>query len=170
MLRYLFPRLTPAPDRGRELFGALVAQARQPHWFVEGEVPDTLDGRFALLVSILALATVRLERGGEAANAASVALAERFVEAMDVEHRQMGIGDPSLGKQVRKLVTALARRVELWRSVADGEHNWPDAVRTSLYRAEVAANAVDHSEARLRSLWLRLESASDEALSQGRIG
>ena len=169
MLRFLFPRLTPAPDRGRELFDSLVTQARQSHWFVEGEVPDTLDGRFAMLATILALATVRLERGGEQARSASVALAERFVEAMDVEHREMGIGDPSLGKHVRKLVTSLARRVELWRSVADKEHNWADAVRSSVYRGEVSLQAAEHSQACLRSLWQVLESASDEALAKGRL-
>jgi cytochrome b pre-mRNA-processing protein 3 len=170
MLRFLFPRLTPSPDRGRELFDTLVAEVRQPHWFMQGEVPDTLDGRFALLATILALATVRLERGGVEAGAASVALAERFVEAMDVEHREMGIGDPTLGKHVRKLVTALARRVELWRSVAEGGHGWTDAVASSVYRGEVATVAVEHSEAALRSLWQKLEATSDEALAQGRLG
>jgi cytochrome b pre-mRNA-processing protein 3 len=170
MLRFLFPRLTPSPDRGRELFDSLVAEVRQPHWFVQGDVPDTLDGRFALLATVLALATVRLERGGVDAGAASVALAERFVEAMDVEHREMGIGDPSLGKHVRKLMTSLARRVELWRGVAEGEQDWRDAVRSSVYRGDVPKSAVEHSEASLRSLWQRLESSSDEALAQGRLG
>ena len=169
MLRFLFPRLTPAPDRGRELFESLVREARQPHWFLQGEVPDTLDGRFALLATILALATVRLERGGEEAGAASVALAERFVEAMDIEHREMGIGDPSLGKHVRRLMTSLARRVELWRSVVQGDADWADAVRSSVYRAEVAESATEHSEASLRSLWGKLEGASDEAIAQGRF-
>jgi cytochrome b pre-mRNA-processing protein 3 len=170
MLRFLFPRLTSAPDRGRELFDSLVAQVRQPHWFVEGGVPDTLDGRFALLTTVLALATVRLEQGGAEAGAASVALAERFVEAMDVEHREMGIGDPSLGKHVRKLVTSLAQRVELWRAVAQGEQGWAEAVRSSVYRGKVAPGAAEHSEASLRLLWKTLEGTSDEALAQGRIG
>jgi cytochrome b pre-mRNA-processing protein 3 len=89
---------------------------------------------------------------------------------MDVEHREMGIGDPTLGKHVRKLVTALARRVELWRSVAEGGRGWTDAVASSVYRGEVATVAVEHSEAALRSLWQKLEATSDEALAQGRLG
>ena len=169
MLRNLFPRLTSAHDRGAALFERLVAEARRPHWFVEGQVPDTVDGRFAVLATVIALATVRLERGGEEAHAASVALAERFVAAMDAEHRQMGVSDPGIGKQVRKLVAILGRRVEQWRSVTGGEASWADSVRTSLYRDEVGQTACHHCERALRTLWARLEAAPDAAIAQGRI-
>src|SRR4028118_1674932 len=52
MLRHLFPRLTPAQSRGSALFEALVAEARREHWFVEGGVPDTIDGRSAGLGTV----------------------------------------------------------------------------------------------------------------------
>ena len=151
------------------MFAALVGEARQPHWYVEGQVPDTLDGRFAVLATMAALATVRLERGGEAARMAAVALAERFVEAMDAEHRELGIGDPALGKKVRKLVGALARRVELWRDAIDGGR-WNEAVAASLFRDAPDADALVHCQAALRKLWAKLEAASDPALGDGRIG
>ena len=168
MLSFLFPRLTPAEaSRGSALFAALVGEARQPHWYVEGQIPDTLDGRFAVLATIAALATVRLERGGEAARMEAVALAERFVEAMDVEHRELGIGDPALGRKVRKLVGALARRVELWRDAVDGDR-WDEAVAASLNAPD--ANSLAPCATALRQFWARLEAASDEALSNGRIG
>ncbi len=168
MLSFLFPRLTPAEaSRGNALFAALVGEARQPHWYVEGQVPDTLDGRFAVLATMAALATVRLERGGEAARIEAVALAERFVEAMDSEHRELGLGDPTLGRKVRKLVSALARRVELWRDAIDGG-GWQAAVTASLNVGD--ADALAQCEAALRKLWARLEAAGDEALADGRIG
>jgi cytochrome b pre-mRNA-processing protein 3 len=168
MLSFLFPRLTPSgASRGSALFAALVGEARQPHWYVEGQVPDTLDGRFAVLATIVALATVRLERGGEAARMAAVALAECFVEAMDAEHRELGIGDPTLGRKVRKLMGALARRVELWRDAIDGG-GWDAAVGESIN--VVDADALAHCDAALRKVWAKLEAASDEALVEGRIG
>ena len=168
MLSFLFPRLTPAEaSRGSGLFAALVGEARQPHWYVEGQIADTLDGRFAVLATMTALATVRLERGGEAARMEAVALAERFVEAMDVEHRELGIGDPALGKKVRKLVGALARRVELWRDAID-DGKWDAAVAGSLDATD--ADAMAHCEAALRQAWARLEAAPDDALGEGRIG
>ena len=168
MLSFLFPRLTPSEaSRGSALFAALVAEARQPHWYVEGEITDTLDGRFAVLATMIALATVRLERGGDAAQAEAVALAERFVEAMDSEHRELGIGDPTLGKTVRKLVGLLARRVELWRDAVD-RARWDDAVAASL--SPQSPETFAHCEEALRNIWARLEAASDEALAEGRIG
>ena len=171
MLSFLFPRLTPTESRGAELFEALVGEARQAHWYVEGEVADTIDGRFAVLATIVALATVRLERGGDVGKAAAVALAERFVEAMDAEHRQMGIGDPALGKTVRKLVSRLARRVELWRETIDGDGGWARAVAASLARGDaLSAAAAAHNEQALRRYWDRLNAASDKAVAQGRIG
>src|SRR5205814_4140658 len=105
------------PARGVALFDALTAEARESHWYVEGTVPDTLDGRFAVLATVVAMAIVRLEREGGSGIAASVALTERFVEVMESEHRELGLGDPTLGRTVRKLVGSLARRTELWRKV-----------------------------------------------------
>jgi cytochrome b pre-mRNA-processing protein 3 len=170
MLNFLFPRLTPRISRGAALFEALVGVARQPHWFVEGQVPDTIDGRFAMLSAIVALATVRLERGGDPARTASVALAERFVEAMDAEHRQLGIGDPTVGKTVRKLVGSLGRRVELWRGAVERGDAWEQAVSTSLFRdAPPSVQALSHCETALRSVWVSFEAASDQALAEGRI-
>ena len=111
MLRFLFPGLTADPERGAALFDAVTSEARKAHWYVEGGVPDDLDGRFRILATIAALAIVRLEQlGGERE---SVALTERFIEVMEAEHRELGLGDPGLGKTVRRLVGALGRRVEL---------------------------------------------------------
>jgi cytochrome b pre-mRNA-processing protein 3 len=171
MLSYLFPRLTPSTSRGTALFEALVGEARRPHGYVEGQVPDSIDGRFAVLSTIVALATVRLERGGDAARAAAVALAERFIEAMDAEHRQMGIGDPTLGKTVRKLVGGLSRRVALWRPTIERGEGWDDAVSSSLFRGTApSTEALAHCERALRAYWARLDAATDEALAEGRIG
>ena len=61
MLRRLFGRLTDRQPRGAELFGAVVAEARAPAWYRDGQVPDTIDGRFAVLSTVAALTIVRLE-------------------------------------------------------------------------------------------------------------
>ncbi|MGE5561793.1 MAG: ubiquinol-cytochrome C chaperone family protein [Bacillota bacterium] len=169
MLDFLFRRLTAEPKRGAEAFAALTALAREPHWYVEGKVPDTIDGRFAVLATVTALALVRLERDGEAGDLVSVAITERFIEVMEAEHRELGLGDPTLGKTVRKLVGSLARRTELWRS-ATASDSWPEATRDSLYKGAVPAAALEHSAAALERLWALLAARQLGEIEQGRLG
>jgi cytochrome b pre-mRNA-processing protein 3 len=170
MSRFLFPRLTPRPQRGAALFNALVNEARQPHWFLSGKVPDTLDGRFAVLATVTALATVRLEQDGDEAREAAVALTERFVDAMDSEHREMGIGDPSIGKTVRKLVRSLGRRVEVWREALQDSECWVEAAVESLFRGSPPSPAAaDHCGQHLRLFWARICSLSGHDLAEGRL-
>ena len=166
MLSFLFRGLTAQPARGAGLFDAVTAEARRRSWYVEGRVPDTLDGRFAVLATIAALTIVRLEREGEAGNEASVALTERFVHVMESEHRELGLGDPTLGKTVRKLVAMLARRVELLR---EADRGWLEAARESLYKGDADEEAVKHSAAMLRDLERRLDAAALAELEGGTI-
>ena len=170
MIRGLFARLTGEPTRGEALFDLVVRQARRPHWFVEGRVPDTVNGRFAVLATILALTMLRLEGEGPAGEQASVALTERLVESLDTEIREMGVGDPTLGKQVRRLVGAVSGRVDRWRPLLDSDESWSDEIRRSLYLGEDAdAYAIEHSERELRRIWQRLGDSSVAQLMDGRM-
>jgi cytochrome b pre-mRNA-processing protein 3 len=169
MLRFLFRRLTNEPPRGQQMFDAAVAEARQAKWYREGGVPDTLDGRFAMLTTVCALVTVRLESVADG-TVASAALTERFIEAMDAEHRQLGLNDPTLGKRVRKMVAVLARRVGEWRTIVEQNADWAAATRSSVYRdAEVAAERLAFTANMLRELWERLHRAEDRDLLEGRF-
>jgi cytochrome b pre-mRNA-processing protein 3 len=170
MLRNLFGRLTADPRRGEALFEAVVAEARRPHWFTAGEVPDTLNGRFAMLATVCALVTVRLESETPEGDSASAALTERFVESMDAEHRELGLNDPGLGRRVRKLVASLERRVDEWRDAVGGERDWRETVVSSIYRsAEPRDGALEHSSRQIRSLWQRLSGIPVDELAEGRL-
>jgi len=168
MLDNLFRRLTAQPVRGAALFSAATEEARQPHWFRESEVPDTIDGRFAMLATVTALILVRLEREGEAGNELSVALTERFIAVMESEHRELGLSDPTLGKTVRKLVGSLARRTALWRT-AVAAPDWSELTRESVYRSDPAEDAARHTSEALKALWSRLERTGPDALAEGRL-
>jgi cytochrome b pre-mRNA-processing protein 3 len=169
MLGFLFRTLTADRTRGAELFKAATKIAREPHWFVEGEAPDTLDGRFAVLTTVLALIFVRLEREGPAGDPASVALTERFVEVMESEHRELGLGDPSLGKKVRQLVGSLSGRTDKWREAVLGAREWPQAARDSLYKDPPSTAALAHSAAALKAFWENLQKTDISAVAEGRL-
>ena len=58
-----------------------------PAWYRDGQVPDTIDGRFDMIAAMLALVLLRLEAEGEAGRGPSVLLTEIFIDDMD--------GDPA---------------------------------------------------------------------------
>ena len=169
MLGFLFRRLTAEPRRGLQLFNAVTKIAREPHWYVEAKVPDTIDGRFAVLANILALVLVRLERDGDSGELVSVAVTERFIEVMESEHREFGLGDPTLGRTVRKLVGRLARRTERWRWAVTGQSDWMTTTEENLYKGGVAPEALAHAADRLRRLWARLEQLRLSDIEQGEL-
>lgn len=156
------------PSIAEPLYRQVVAKARLPHWYLDGRVPDTMEGRFSVLATLLALTDLRLERGGEQARLASVALAECFVHDMDSQLRQDGVGDPVMGKRVGSLVGALGGRVGAWRRAIDGEESWEAVASRSLYREQVpSAAALEHSLDELKRYWEVLQGRSDEALIGG---
>jgi cytochrome b pre-mRNA-processing protein 3 len=86
---------------------------------------------------------------------------------MESEHRELGVGDPTLGRTVRKLVSLLAKRTELWRSAGEGD--WVKATRESVYKNDVAADALKHSAEALKQFARRLDESSLVDLEKGRI-
>ena len=170
MLGFLFRRLTAEPKRGSKLFDAVTNIAREPHWYTEGKVPDTIDGRFAVLATVTALVLVRLERDARPGDLVSVALTERFIEVMESEHRELGLGDPTLGRTVRKLVRSLAMRTEHWRSAVKGQTSWTPATEEALYKSGVSPDALEHSASALERLWDKLERRTLSDIEQGKLG
>jgi cytochrome b pre-mRNA-processing protein 3 len=170
-MRSLMAMLRPkAPDAGA-LYDAVVAEARRPAWYRDGGVQDSLDGRFAVLSSLTALAILRLEEGDEDAVRHSVALTESFIADMDAQMRQVGFGDPSIGKQVRFMVGALATRVDWWRRARSGDLDWSDAVRLSIYRDEPPESeaAATYSSEALKRFNEGLGGFTDRAVIEGHI-
>ena len=105
------------------LYGAIVAQARNPAFYLAYEVPDTPEGRFEVLVLHLALLCVRLRREGEAAQSLSQGVFDMFCRDMDHNLREMGISDVRVPKTMRKLAEAFYGRLDAYdRALAvDGD-------------------------------------------------
>ena len=168
LLQRLMGRTDP---RGalRQLYEAVVREGRQPHWYVEGAVPDTIDGRFDMIVAVLSLALMRLEQQGAAQEA--VWLTELFVDDMDGQLRQEGIGDVVVGKHIGRMMSALGGRISAYRTALERGGDLQDALRRNLYRgAPVAQEALSHVEGALRTRWTRLGGLTRDAMLAGDLG
>lgn len=159
---------TPVPE-GTAAYHAVVTRARAPHWYVEGAVPDTIDGRFDMIATVLALVLLRLEVDPDGA-APNAWLAERFIADMDEQLREMGVGDVVVGKQIGKLMGMLGGRLGAYRAALAGEADLGEALVRNLYRgAAPAPAALAHVEGELRRLRDALAQVPLDALLAGRL-
>jgi len=150
------------------LYHAVVARARAPHWYVEGAIPDTVDGRFDMVAAVLALVLLRLETDPAGAEA-SARVTERFVEDMDGQLREIGIGDIIVGKHIGRMMAMLGGRIGAYRTgLADGDLG-PALVR-NLYRGKAPpAAALAHVEAALTALHRNLAATPLQAVIEGQL-
>ena len=162
-LRKLF-KSDPGPREARRpLWNAVVAIARQPHWYREGGVPDTLDGRFDMVSLILALVLHRIDEAPDQARA-GVELTELFVDDMDGQMRQIGFGDMVVGKQIGRMVGALGGRLGAYRA-ADGSEELKAALVRNLWRGKDAPEAgLAHVMAEVAKLRAALAATPVETL------
>jgi len=152
----------------RPLYAAVVARARAPHWYLEGAVADSIDGRFDMVASILSLVLMRmdaLDMKGEAA-----LLTELFIDDMEGQVRQIGFGDLIVGKQVGRMVGALGGRLAAYRAGLSGAASLREALVRNLYRGQAPAEAaLAHVEDRIRGFARGLDGLSADALLAGRL-
>ncbi|WP_374466727.1 ubiquinol-cytochrome C chaperone family protein, partial [Ferrovibrio sp.] len=88
------------------LYRAIVAQSRQAGFYREHGVPDSLDGRFDMIVLHSFLVMRRLRRIGAAAEPLSQQLFDLMFADMDSNLREIGVGDLSVGKKVKAMAQA----------------------------------------------------------------
>jgi cytochrome b pre-mRNA-processing protein 3 len=138
----IFKRLfVKKPDAAKVLYGAIVASARQPKFFAQWGVPDSVDGRFDMIVLHMFLILQRLKTD---APAMCQSLTDHFFTDMDRSLREMGVGDLSVGKKVRKMAEAYHGRLNAYATgVEQGEPVLIEALQRNVYGGEQNARAKD---------------------------
>jgi cytochrome b pre-mRNA-processing protein 3 len=152
------------------LYEAIVAAGRDPFWYREALVPDTVDGRFDMIAALTSIMLVRLEaEQDEQATLASVMLTELFIEDMDESLRQIGIGDYVVGKHVGRMVGALGGRLAAFRQ-ASQDRSFDAPVRRNIYHeAPPSEEVVAVAAARLERFDAALASFAVDQLIEGNL-
>lgn len=104
-------------DAADHAYDRVVAQSRRPEFFTALGVPDTLDGRFELVCLHAFLYLHRLKAEGAAAAALGQGFFDRMFGDFDRSLREIGTGDLSVGRQVKRMAEAFYGRI---RAYEDG--------------------------------------------------
>jgi cytochrome b pre-mRNA-processing protein 3 len=115
ILERLFRR-NPARIAGESLYEAATKQARQPAFYADLEAPDTVEGRFELYTLHVVLLLHRLKGLDVETAAIAQALFDAYLQALDDALREMGVGDLSVAKKMRKLGEAFYGRAKAYEA------------------------------------------------------
>ena len=112
----------------------VVEQARQPLFFTDGGVPDTVDGRFELICLHAFLYLHRLKRE----RPRSADMGQRFFDVMFLDFdralREMGTGDLSVGREIRRMAEAFYGRIGAYeQGLAGGDAMLRPALARNLF-------------------------------------
>jgi cytochrome b pre-mRNA-processing protein 3 len=113
LLQRLFGRASNSPDPRealRPLWHRVIQIARDPAFYRDDGVADTVAGRFDMVTAVLSVVLLRMERDRVLAGESAL-LTELFVEDMDGQLRESGVGDMVVGKRMGKLVSVLGGRL-----------------------------------------------------------
>ena len=156
----------------RPLWHRIVEIAREKEWYAQCGVADTVPGRFDAITLVMAIVVLRMERD-KALIEPSVYLTELFVDDMDGQLRQSGVGDLVVGKRMGKLMSVLGGRIGALREAfaAGGDGEVRAALVPVLERNVTLVEGTDKAllAGRVQTLAAQLDALSDEDLMAARI-
>ena len=177
--RHWLQRFWPDPaDRARReladrLYRDLVKQARMPPFYRALGVPDTPEGRFEMVGLHVALVLRRLRAAGAPGNALGQQVFDLMFADMDESLRQIGIGEMSVGKHIKRLAgNFYARLLALDEALAaSSDASLAQMLRTNAYHGGAAPSPhqVDALASYLLGTEAALRAQSTEHLLAGRV-
>jgi cytochrome b pre-mRNA-processing protein 3 len=131
---------SPGPNTlaAHHLHDAIVQQSRQTEFYSELGVPDSIDGRFDLLLLHAFMVLRGLERHGEAGHQLAQKTVDVMFLALDEAVRELGVGDMGVPRRVKAMSSAYTGRAKAYATaVESGSAAVTEALKRNLYRGAV---------------------------------
>lgn len=163
-------------DDGRatieRLYGAIVAQSRDPAFYTDFAVPDTIAGRFEMILVHAFALFHRLKGEPDERRVLGQRVFDAFCRDMDSNLREMGVGDLTVPKKMKRVAEAFYGRAGVYDAALASADN--AALEDALLRNVYASDAGRAGEARrlaayVRILAAKLAAQSFESLAGGEI-
>ena len=168
----IFPlfRRSPRRDTISGLYGTIVAQARLPSFYRDYSVPDTLNGRFELIVLHLVLVIDRLN-ANPASRDLGQAIFDHFCRDMDDNLREIGVGDLRVPKEMRRMGEAFYGRAQAYGEAlaASDSRALAQAVARNIYGGSVHQGAAARLAAYVREAVRELGAQEQAGLTAGTL-
>lgn len=112
-------RRKSGPSTTHKIYSMLVHRARDPLYYDQLGVADIPEGRFEILALHVGLVIRRLGRDGEKARSLAQSLFDLMFADLDMNLRELGVGDLSVGKQVKRLAAQFYARLDVLNEAFD---------------------------------------------------
>jgi cytochrome b pre-mRNA-processing protein 3 len=164
-------RRNPLQNAAELAYRRIVDQARQPGFFSANGVPDTLDGRFELICLHAFLFLHRLKPEAPPAAQLGQRLFDTMFADFDRSLREMGTGDLSVGREVKRMAQAFFGRIDAYeRGLTEGDGALKPALARNLFGTVTANEALLEAMADyIRREAARLRQQQTAELLTGRV-
>jgi cytochrome b pre-mRNA-processing protein 3 len=164
-----------ARSQGRtigDLYGAIVAQARTAAFYTSYGVPDTVQGRFDLIVLHLVLVLARFGRDYGTTRGIGQKLFDAFCRDLDGNLREMGVGDLAVPKQMRRFGEAFYGRQAAYLEalVAPDERELENALARNILQGAGSDRGAVRLARYARTALRQFEAQDEGALLRGEVG
>lgn len=135
MLFGLLKKYGPEDDAALLLYPLIVEKARSPVFYQSLGVPDSVTGRFDMIVLHVVLLVNRLRDEGKSGAKLSQALFDRFFIDMDRALREKGVGDLGVPRHIKRMMQGFnGRRESYEQALASGDDQiLQEVLRRNLY-------------------------------------
>lgn len=116
MFERLFGRIPESRAIAATVYGAIVAQARQPALYEAFGVADSVDGRFEMVVLHTVLVLDRLQSGSEQERGIGQKIFDLYCLDMDRSLRELGVGDLGVPKRMKVMTQRFYGRAAAYRT------------------------------------------------------
>ena len=153
------------------MYDAIVDQTRQPGFFTACAVPDTVYGRFDLLVLHAFLVFRRLNKAGDGLEDFRQALFDHMFRDMDASLRELGVGDLSVPKKIKRMARGFyGKAVAYERALEGSDDDVVEALRRNLFAdVDPAAHQVSAVAGYIRTAAARIADQPVEEIMAGSV-
>ena len=153
------------------LYDGLVRQARNPYFYERLSVPDTVTGRFEMVVAHVFLLLARLRSEGKATERLQQDIIDTFFADMDTVARELGVGDLAVPKKMKKLASSAYGRFDVYAqamAMSDGGGALREALGRNIFSDRPGATGKAKPIATyMRRVAAELDATETEQLLQG---